>query len=163
MSEVIAKVGQAVAERALTEGSKNAGVGSSQGNFAELLQEKLDQSDRTGSLRNEILKTFGMAPNEPEMKAISAEGLEIKTQTISGGQEIRTNGKVLDLLSGFNREMHQMESTVDLVGSQKELSPRSLLQIQAGLAMNVLHLELLKSVVEQGNTGVKTLLNTSFA
>lgn len=161
MSDPISKVGQSVTERVLTEAQKASGQ--SQGSdFASILNEKLGQVDQQSGLRQQILQAFGMEP-ESSVKAISAEGLEIQPSQISGGQEIRTQGKVVELLSEVNRGALQMDNLVELIGSGKTMSPQGLLAAQASLASNVFGMEIVKSCAEQGSTGVKTVLNTNFA
>ena len=166
MSDPISKIGSSISEKVIAEAQKQSSGVSGGSSFAEVLNEKMDKTDRSGGLREQILQAFGMgraeAPGAP-VQSISAEGLDIEPARISAGQEIRTQGKVLDLLTEVNRGALQMDNLVDLIGSGRSMSPQSLLAIQANLSVNVLQMELFKSVVEQGNTGVKTLLNTNFA
>ena len=163
MAEVISKIGQTMVEKALTESQKSPAVTQGDSDFARLLNEKLDQTDRSGGLREQILQAFGMSQENAPVQAISAEGLEIDPSRIAASQEIRSQGKVLDLLTDVNRGALQMDSMIDLVGSGRNMSPQSLLAVQATLSVNVLQMELTKSIFEQVNTGTKTLLNTSFA
>lgn len=162
MPDPITSASQVVVEKVVTEAPK--GPAATHGtDFAEVLNQRLEQENQGPGLREQIMRAFGMSPQGNEVQAISAEGLQIEPARISAGQEIRTHGKVLDLLTDLNRDALHMESLVDLVGSSKNMSPQSLLAIQANLAMTVMQIEAWKGCAEGANTGVKTLLNTNFA
>lgn len=155
-----AKIGQSVVEKVITEAQKNtASVTGESSDFAKVLATKLDtQTEMT----KQIMNSFGMGPDMNKVKSLSAEGLEIKPSQVTVTQEIRTNGKALDLLTDVNRGALQMDSLMELTTSGKKFSPGELLAMQAGMHQIALSIDLTGKIVEQVNTGTKQLLNTNF-
>lgn len=147
------KVAQTVAEKTVTEGQKGASGAS---DFNKLLTERLDQHSQ---MTKQVLEVFGMGPqNQPQVQAVSAEGLEIRPEQITVNQEIRTHGKTMELLTEWNRSGLQMESIGDVLNSGRRFSPQELLGLQAGLHQIVLEVELAGKCVEQGSNSLKTTL-----
>lgn len=162
MPDPITSASQVVAEKVVTEAPKNpAATGGT--DFAEVLNQRLEQENQGPGLREQILQAFGMSPQGNELQAVSAEGLQVEPARISAGQEIRTHGKVLELLTEVNRDALHMESLVDLVSSSKNMSPQSLLAVQANLAVTVMQMEFTKSIAEQGNNSFKAIWTTNLA
>jgi len=158
MTDLAIQVGKTLTEKVVTEGQKNPAA-SGDSAFSKLLTERLDQQ---GGMNKEIMASFGLTP-EKEMQAISAEGLEIKASEISAHQEIRTHHKALELLTDVNRGALQMDSMIELATSGKRFTPAELLALQAGVHQIALSIDLTGKILEQVNTGTKTLLQTNFA
>lgn len=158
--DVTAKIGQSVVEKVITEAQKNTGGGAGESSdFAKILSTKLEtQTEMT----KQIMNSMGMGPDANKLHSISAEGLEIKPSQVTVNQEIRTNGKALDLLTDVNRGALQMDSIMELTTSGKKFSPGELLAMQAGMHQIALSIDLTGKIVEQVNTGTKQLLNTNF-
>ena len=157
--EIATQAVQSAVQKVATEAPKNApGVAGGGSDFAKLLNQRLEQPNR---VNDQILQSFGVSP-EKQMKAISAEGLEIKPESIKQGQEIRSNGKVLDLLTDVNRGALHLESISEMATSGQKFTPAELLGMQAGVAQITLSIELTGKCFEQINTGTKQLLQTSF-
>ena len=155
--EIATKVGQAVLEKALTEGGKGTGAtgGAGESNFSKLLTEKLDGH----KISDQISQSFGLSP-EKQMQGISAEGLDIKASQITVNQEIRTHGKALQILSEVNRGALQMEDIMKVATSGKNFSPAELLGLQAGMHQIVLQTEMTMKVAEQGTASFKQINQT---
>lgn len=158
MVDIAAKVGQSVAEKVMTDAQKGTG-GAGGSDFEKVLTSKLEMQTE---MTKQIMNSFGMGPDANKIHSISAEGLEIKPSEVTVNQEIRTNGKTLDLLSDVNRGALQMESLMELTTSGRKFSPPELLAMQAGMHQIALSIDLTGKIVEQANTGTKQLLNTSF-
>lgn len=157
MTEVALKVGQSIAERVVADASKNAASGQ-YSDFEKVLTTRLEsQSEMT----KQIMNAFGMG-EEKKIQAVSAEGLEIKPSQVTVHQEIRTQGKAMDLLSDVNRGALQMDGLMELTTSGRKFMPAELLAMQAGMHQIALSIDLTGKIVEQVNTGTKQLLNTSF-
>ncbi len=157
MPEIAMKVGQTVAEKMVTGAPKGPTGGES--DFSKLLTEKLDQSS---SMHQKIIESFGLSPQK-EMQAVSAEGLDIRSDRIASTHEIRTEGKIVDLLTDVNRDALQMDNIIEMATSGKKFTAGELLAMQAGVAQITLSIELTGKAFEQVNTGTKQLLQTNFA
>ncbi len=162
MPDIALKIGQSIAEKTLTEG-QNGPVSAGTSDFAKLLEQKMDQQGQT---TQKLLESLGMSPTQaPTIQAMSASGLDIQPPKVStGATEVRTQGKVMELLTEVNRGAHQMESMVQMIGTPgKKFTMQEMLVIQASLHPLVLHLELTGKLVEQGGNSVKTLVQTNVA
>ena len=160
MTDISVKIGQTVAEKVVSEGAKSSPqMGES--DFYKLLTEKIDQQ---GEMTKQVLESFGMSGDQQaKIQSISAEGLEIQTENVASGQEIRSNGKALDLLTDVNRSALQMEEIIQMTTSARRFSPQELLALQAGLHQIVLEVELAGKTVEQGSNSLKQTLQTQVA
>src|SRR3989338_73779 len=165
MADIAMKVGQSIAEKVITQaqngggsagGLSQAGGGS---NFEKVLTSKLEmQSEMT----KQIMSQMGMGPETSKLHSISAEGLEIKPSQVTVHQELRTNGRAMDLLSDVTRGALQMDGLMELTTSGRKFPPPELLAMQAGMHQIALSIDLTGKIVEQVNPGTKQLLNTSF-
>jgi|SRR5579885_2374238 len=159
-AEVAAKIGQSVVEKVITESQKAPGsMPTGDSDFAKVLTTKLEAQNE---MTKQIINSMGMGPDMNKIHAISAEGLEIKPSQVTVHEEIRTNGKALDLLTDVNRGALQMDGIMELTTSGKRFSPGELLAMQAGMHQIALSIDLTGKIVEQVNTGTKQLLNTNF-
>ncbi len=156
--EVTTSFAQATQVALEKAGSETAKPASGTGDFSQLLAERMEQH---GQMTQEILQAFGMSPQAASApKAISAAGLSIPTSAIQASQEIRTQGKTLELLTDVNRSALQMDGIVDLMSSGRHFSPQELLALQAGMHQIVLEVELAGKMVEQGASSFKQINNT---
>lgn len=158
-ADLISKVAtQTMTEAVVKEANKPAGQGS---DFAKLLSSQLNEQTET---TKKIMEVMGMGPeNQLQMKAISAEGLDIQPSQITVNQEIRSTGKAYELLSAVNRDGLQMDSMIDMALSGRRFSPGELLAMQAGIAQIALTIDTTGKIIEQVNTGTKTMMQTNFA
>lgn len=164
MADFAAKIGQAISEKVASEVQKGSGVVSGS-QFEQLLTSRMEQLGQQTDLTQKIMQSYGLAPAEqqPQLKAISGEGLEIRTASITENQEIRTQGKALELLTEVNRGALQMDNIIEMTTSGRSFSPPELLALQAGVHQIALNIDLTGKILEQVNTGTKTLLQTNFA
>ncbi len=158
MADIALKVGQSIAERIVTDASKGSAAGP-YSNFEQVLTSRLDSQSQ---MTKQIMSAFGMGEDK-KLQAVSAEGLEIKPSQVTVHEEIRTNGKAMDLLSDVNRGALQMDNLMELTTSGRKFSPAELLAMQAGMHQIALGIDLTGKIVEQVNSGVKQLLQTNFA
>lgn len=154
--EIASKIGQTIAEKVMSDTGKNA-MPSVETDFAKVLAGQIDGVDKPSSKTNQILEAFGMVP-EKEIGSISAEGLEIQPASISSSQEIRSNGKVMDLLSEVNRGALRMEDMMHVATSGAKLTPGQMLSMQASMASMVWQLEISGKITEISTNAVKTTL-----
>lgn len=163
MADVALKIGQSVSEKVVSELSKNSsGLGGSE--FEKLLNARLDQMGPQKEMTQKVMESFGMTSEKrAPIQAISAEGLEIDPASLTAHQEIRTQGKALELLSEVNRSALQMDHIIEMTTSGRSFSPPELLALQAGVHQIALNIDLTGKILEQVNTGTKTLLQTNFA
>lgn len=160
MADVAAKVGTSIVEKVLTEVQKGPAQGS-ETPFSKLMSDRLDQHN---TMMQQMMEVFGMPQDKQlQVKAISAEGLEISPNAVVSNQEIRTHGKALDLLSDVNRGALQLDNIIDVATSGRKFSPPELLALQAGVHQCALQIDLTGKILEQVNTGTKQLLQTNFA
>ncbi len=172
MSEIVSQIASTLTEKMVSETgtgglSQNSGsiVGQTQESpFAQVLASQVEattvstsSSPSHGKLNSQVLESFGLVP-EKKIGAISAQGLDISPTEIRAGQEIRTHGKVMDILTEVNRGAHQMEDMITLATSGQKFTPAELLAMQAGLSQKVFQLEITSKVVETGASSTKQVL-----
>ncbi|MBI3541229.1 MAG: hypothetical protein HY073_03725 [Deltaproteobacteria bacterium] len=171
MSELALKaiettVTQSVPGGSASGGTKSVGVPENS-DFSRLMAEvgKPDaMPSPTSSISNRVLEAFGMSGDgSQQLKAISAEGLEINPKDISSSQSIQGQSKVVDYVSEINRSGLQMEELTRVASSGKSFSPGELLALQAAVHTAGMEIELGSKVVEMANSSFKTLQNTNFA
>ncbi len=164
--EIASQITQTIADKAVSEAGNQGSGGLTQvgqnpaesSPFEQILSHKIEESSASkGKLNGQILESFGLVP-EKKIGAISAQGLEISPAEIRGSQEIRTHGKVMDLLTEVNRGAHQMEDMITLATSGQKFTPAELLAMQAGLSQKVFQLEITSKVVETGASSTKQVL-----
>ncbi|QQR79681.1 MAG: hypothetical protein IPJ69_10035 [Deltaproteobacteria bacterium] len=165
MAEIASKIASSVTDKMVSEvGTQGGQAGQVTGQtenspFAQVLASKVEATGASshGKLNGQVLESFGLVP-EKKIGAISAQGLDISPSEIRAGQEIRTNGKVMDVLTEVNRGAHQMEDMITLATSGQKFTPAELLAMQAGLSQKVFQLEITSKVVETGASSTKQVL-----
>lgn len=169
--DVASQITQTITDKAISEaGNQSSGglapVGqnpSEASPFEQILSNRIEEtSSSRGKLNGQVLESFGLVP-EKKIGAISAQGLEISPAEIRASQEIRTHGKVMDLLTEVNRGAHQMEDMITLATSGQKFTPAELLAMQAGLSQKVFQLEITSKVVETGASSTKQVLQQGAA
>lgn len=169
MTEIASQIASSVTDKMVSEvGTNGSQLGGQAGQvsgqtenspFAQVLASKVEATGTSshGKLNSQILESFGLVP-EKKIGAISAQGLEISPNEIRAGQEIRTNGKVMDVLTEVNRGAHQMEDMITLATSGQKFTPAELIGLQAGLSRNVFQLEITSKVIETSASSTKQVL-----
>lgn len=169
MSELAIKTIETVASQSATGGAgaaKSIGVPENS-EFSRLMSEvgKPDSSvSPTSSISSRVMEAFGMSGDgSQQMKAISAEGLEIDPKGISSSQSIDGQNKMVDYVSEINRSGLRMEELTRVASSGKSFSPGELLALQAAVHTAGMEIELGSKVVEMANSSFKTLQNVNVA
>ncbi len=153
MADITVSVGSNLAEKALQDKAKSAPSGGDSP-FEKLLNQKLDAHPS-----QQIFEAFGKSP-EQQMKSVSAEGLKIEPTQIQVNSEIKSNGKVADMLSEVNRGALQMEEMMKVMTSGKQFSAGELLYFQANMADIVMRTEMSMKVGEQMASSFKQINQT---
>ncbi|GEM_PF-3449512 len=154
--EIVSTVGQTIADKVMSDVGKNT-TPTRETDFSKLLAGQIDSSDKSSVKANQVMEAFGVTP-EKQIGAISAEGLEIQTASVSSSQEIRSHGKVMDLLTEVNRGTLQMDDLMQMATSGIKMSPAQLLAGQACMAKMVFQLEMFGKITEVSTSAVKSTL-----
>ena len=140
----VTKTAESAIEKLSSTASKMPGVGS-ESDFSKLID------------------SMGLSPEKQlSTQAISAEGLDIKTSQVNG-QDMKTNGKVMELLEGANRNALQMDGMIDFLNSGSQINARQMLHLQMCAGEIMVQTEMTSKIAEQGSNSIKTLLQTNVA
>ena len=156
-AEIMSKVSQMVTEKVLTQTPGGGHIGG-QADFSKILSEKMGTPSAD---TRRLLDTLGI-PSQQSMsvQSISAEGLEINPAQVSAKQNITTQNKASDFLVEVNHSALQLDGITDILASDKSLSPRELLGIQAGMGKITISIELATKVATEANSSFKNIMQT---
>ena len=112
MPEASLMAGATGIDKIASEVSKQKPASGGDSSFSKLLADKLDQSSRP-EMGQKVMQSFDTSTLTP--KSVSVEGVEMKPDAISSQQEIRSHGKVMDLLMEVNRNTLQMDNMIQVM------------------------------------------------
>jgi len=126
---------------------------STQTKFKEILDDQLQQTERSTKMVQEIL---GLPPSEgTRIKAAPAELVTMDPERTSG--EKRTS--VVNILSEVNRNALQMDEMIEIALSGQKFTPESLLAMQAGVLQITLEIEFVGQTVSSAEKARNQLWN----
>lgn len=141
---------------------KTAQLNQTQGLNEEVNQlHKMLEDNKASS--EQMMEMYGLGEKDaPAFRAVSAENVNFDLKSYSQEQDIRSQHKILDLLSEVNRGQLHMESILELATSGRGFKPQELLALQAGVYQIAQELEITSKVAENFSMNVRTLMNTNF-
>jgi hypothetical protein len=137
----------------------NVGLEQDSSKFQKLLEQQ--HQDSLKLLDQMGINLSGEA--QPQIKAMSAEGLNVDSSKIGVKNEIETSNKVESVFSELNRGQLQMDNIMELVSSGRRFNNTELLTIQAGMHSIVLEMDLTAKAVEKTNEAHNTIWRTQLA